>query len=135
MFQKLTVIGNLGNEPTMRYTAQGDAVTSFRIATNRRWTTPEGELGEETVWFSVSVWGTQAEAANQYLAKGRQVFIEGRLIPDRETGGPKIWTTNEGEPRASFQLRALTVQFLGSGNDQTLAEAAAAVLSDDDIPF
>ncbi|MEM7034070.1 MAG: single-stranded DNA-binding protein [Chloroflexota bacterium] len=135
MFQKVTILGNLGNDPTMRFTSQGDAVTSFRVATNRRWTNPEGEPGEETVWFQVSVWGAQAESCNQYLAKGRQVFVEGRLVPDKESGSPRIWTTNEGQPRASYELRALTVQFLGSGNGQTLAEAASQVLSDDDIPF
>lgn len=135
MFQKVLLIGYLGNEPVMRYTAQGDAVTSFRVATNRRWTTPDGEPGEETIWFSVSVWGAQAEATNQFLVKGRQVFVEGRLVPDRETGGPQIWTTDDGQPRASYELRALTIQFLGSGNGQSIAETPTEMINEADIPI
>lgn len=114
MYQKVIVLGNLGQDPVLRYTPQGDAVTSFSLATNRRWTNAEGQPGEETVWFRVSVWGNQAESCNQYLLKGRQVLVEGRLTPDRETGGPRIWTGEDGQPRASYELRAIRVQFLGS---------------------
>ena len=88
---------------------------------NRRWTNSQGESGEETTWFRVSVWGKQAESVNQYLAKGRQVLVEGRLIPDRDTGGPRIWTGEDGQPRANYELRAISVQFLG-GSSSTQAQ-------------
>lgn len=115
MYQKIVIVGNLGGEPEMRFTPNGDAVTSFSVATNRKWTGRDGQPGEETCWFRVSVWGKQAEACNQYLSKGRLVMVEGRLSPDRETGGPRIWEGNDGQPRASYELRAITVQFLGGG--------------------
>lgn len=116
MYQKVVIVGNLGSEPELRYTPQGDAVTSFSVATNRRWTGADGQQAEETVWWRVSAWGRQAETCNQYLSKGRQVLVEGRLVPDRNTGGPRIWTAQDGTARASFELRALTVQFLGGAN-------------------
>ena len=116
MYQKILVLGNLGNDPQLKYTPQGDPVTSFSLAVNRRWTNSQGESGEETTWFRVSVWGKQAESVNQYLAKGRQVFVEGRLIPDRATGGPRIWTGEDGQPRANYELRAVSVQFLGGSS-------------------
>jgi single-strand DNA-binding protein len=115
MYQKVVIVGNLGRDPELRYTPQGDAVTSFSVATSRRWTGRDGQPVEETIWFRVSVWGKHAEACNQYLSKGRQVLVEGSLTPDRETGGPRIWTDNEGRPRAGYDLRATTVQFLGGG--------------------
>jgi len=81
MYQKIIVVGNLGRDPEMRYMPDGTAVTNFSIATNRRWTDrTTGQPAEETIWFRVSVWGRQAETANQYLSKGRQVLIEGRLV-------------------------------------------------------
>ena len=83
MFQKLIIAGNLGSDPEMRYLPNGQAVTNFSMASNRKWTDKAtGEIQKETTWFRVSVWGAQAEAANQYLVKGRQVLIEGRLKPD-----------------------------------------------------
>ena len=118
MYQKITIIGNLGKDPEMRYTANGTPVTSFSVATNRRWKNDDGSKGEETVWFRVSAWRGLAEICNQYLSKGRQVFVEGRMRPDPETGGPRIWTGNDGQPRASFEITAQTVQFLGSRGDQ-----------------
>jgi single-strand DNA-binding protein len=113
MFQKVTIVGNLGADPEMRYTASGVPVTHFSVATNRRWTDAEGNPQEETTWFRVSAWRGLAETCNQYLSKGRQVFVEGRLVPDRDTGGPRVWTGNDGVARARYELSALTVQFLG----------------------
>jgi single-strand DNA-binding protein len=136
MYQKVIVLGNLGNDPELRYTAQGDAVASFSLAANRRWTNSDGQPGEETTWFRVSVWGKQAESVNQYLAKGRQVLVEGRLTPDRATGGPRIWTGDDGQPRASFELRALMVQFLGGGSRAQAQDAAEETTAEDeDIDF
>jgi single-strand DNA-binding protein len=117
MYQNLIIVGNLGRDPEMRYTPSGQAVTSFSVATNRKWTGADGQQQEETVWFRVSVWGKQAEACNQYLSKGRQVLCEGRLTVDKETGGPRIWTDQNGAPRANYEMTALTVRFLGGGRE------------------
>jgi len=114
MYQKVTIVGNLGNDPEMRYTPSGVPVTRFSVATNRRWTSGEGDSREETVWFRVSAWRKLAETCNQYLSKGRQVLVEGRLTPDAESGGPRVWTGNDGVARASYELNALTVKFLGT---------------------
>jgi single-strand DNA-binding protein len=122
MYQKIIIVGNLGRDPEMRYTPQGKPVTSFSVATNRRWTNADGTPGEETVWFRVSTWGRTAETCNQYLSKGRQVLIEGQLRPDPETGGPRIWTGNDGIARASFEITAFTVKFLGGRGEGVAME-------------
>jgi single-strand DNA-binding protein len=113
LFQKVIIAGNLGTDPELRTTQSGQTVCSFSVATNRRWTGQNGNQGEETVWFRVSVWSRQAETCHQYLSKGRQVLIEGRLSADPETGGPRIWTDKNGAARASYELTALDVRFLG----------------------
>ena len=76
---KIIVIGNLGRDPEMRYTASGQSVTSFSVASNRKYTTAAGESREETEWFNVSAWGKLGETCNQFLTKGQQVYVEGRL--------------------------------------------------------
>ena len=142
MYQRLVLVGNLGRDPEMRYTPQGTAVTSFPVATTRRYNTADGQQKEETLWFRVSVWGKQAETVNQYLSKGRQVLVEGTLVAD-ESGSPKIWTGQDGKPRASFEVRAQTVRFLGKreggaaggtttgGGEAPVEEAPAG----EDLPF
>ena len=142
MYQRLVLVGNLGRDPEMRYTPNGTAVTSLSVATSRKYTTADGEQKEETVWFRVSVWGKQAEPCNQYLSKGRKVLVEGTLVPD-ESGGPRIWTDKEGKPRASFEVRASTVQFLDSKRDAAPGAASGgpeAVVEDqpttgEELPF
>ena len=94
MYQRTVVVGNLGRDPEMRYTANGTPVCNFTVATNRKWTDQDGSSQEETTWFRVSVFGRQAEICNQYLAKGRQIFAEGRL-QTRE------WNDKEGTPQKS----------------------------------
>lgn len=126
MYHKVIVVGNLGRDPEMRYTPSGTPVTNFSVATNRRWTNADGSPGEETVWFRVTAWRRLAETCNQYLQKGRQVFIEGQLKPDPATGGPRMWTGNDGVARASYELTALTVQFLGGRGEAPPAEVAGA---------
>jgi single-strand DNA-binding protein len=126
MYQKLIIVGNLGRDPEMRYTSDGTPVTHFSVATNRRWTNPDGSPGEETVWFRVSAWRRLAETCNQYLQKGRQVLIEGQLKPDPATGGPRIWTGNDGVARASYEVTAFTVKFLGGRGEAPPAEVAGA---------
>jgi single-strand DNA-binding protein len=139
MYQKVTIVGNLGNDPEMRYTPSGVPVTRFSVATNRRWTTAEGEQGEETAWFRVSAWRRLAETCNQYLSKGRQVLVEGRLVPDSETGGPRVWTGNDGVARASYELNALNVKFLGTKAEREEAlppeMPQPSEESEDEIPF
>ncbi len=139
-YQKLIIVGNLGRDPEMRYTPDGTPVTSFSIATNRRWTNSDGSQGEETVWFRVSVWRRQAEIAAQYLSKGRQVMVEGRLTPDKATGGPRIWTRQDGTPGASYEVTADRIVFLGGRGDTAPggggeeAEGPDYVV-EDEIPF
>ena len=145
MYQKLTIVGNLGSDPEMRYTPSGQAVTNLSVATNRRWTDGNGQQHEETAWFRVSVWGKQAETCNQYLSKGRQVLIEGRLTPDRESGGPRIWTDQNGNARSSYEMTALEVRFLGgrgegnhfdnSSSSGSPREAPEVGITEDEIPF
>jgi len=79
MYHKLIIAGHLGTDPEMRYTPEGTPVTSFRMASNIRYRDASGEQREETIWFRVSVFGRQAEIANQYLQKGRPVLVEGRV--------------------------------------------------------
>lgn len=117
MYQKIIIVGNLGKDPDLRYTPGGQAVCNFPVATNRRYTASSGEKVDETIWFRVSAWGQQAETCNQYLRKGRKVLVEGRLQAD-ENGGPRIWTTDAGEARASFEISAVTVQFLSGPGDE-----------------
>jgi single-strand DNA-binding protein len=115
MYQRVVVIGNLGGDPQMRYTPDGTAVTSFNIATNRKWSDASGNPQERTTWFRVTVWRKQAEQCNQYLSKGRMVLVEGEMEPDPQTGGPRIWQDKEGRSRASYEITARTVRFLGGG--------------------
>lgn len=118
MYQKLVIVGNLGTDPEMRFTPSGEAVTNFNVAANRKWTDNTGQTHEEVTWFRISVWGKQAEVCNQYLSKGRQVLVEGRLTPDKETGGPRVWTDQNGKARASFEVTAFEVRFLGGGRGE-----------------
>jgi primosomal replication protein N len=95
MYHTLIIVGNVGKDPEMRYTPSGQAVTSFSVATNRQYTTGNGEQVKETIWFRVTTWGKQAEVCNQYVKKGMKVLVEGRLTPDKATGGPRVWTKND----------------------------------------
>ncbi len=139
MYQKVIIVGNLGSDPEMRYMSDGTAVTSFSVATSRKWTNRgSGDQQEETTWFRVSVWRRQAEIANEYLSKGRQVLIEGRLKPDPQTGGPRIWTRQDGTAGASFELTADYVRFVGgrdSGGFSAEDSSEAPPAEEDEIPF
>ena len=139
-YQKIVIVGNLGRDPEMRYTPDGTPVTSFSVATNRRWTNSDGSQGEETVWFRITVWRKQAEIAAKYLAKGRQVMIEGRMTPDKATGGPRVWTSQDGTPRASFEVTADRIIFLSGRTEGQFSEGEGAsadknFVAEDDIPF
>ena len=136
-YQKLVLVGNLGRDPELRYTPSGQAVCNMNIATNRSYTKSDGEKVEETVWFRVTAWGAMAETCNTYLAKGRQVLVEGRLIAD-DNGNPKTFERNDGSPGASFEVNAQTVRFLGSnpnGGANGNAPAVEGIADEGEIPF
>ena len=115
-------------------------MTNISVATNRRYTDSNGQKVDETTWFRVSVWGAQAESVNQYLKQGSKVLVEGRLRPDPDTGGPNIWTRNDGSPGANFEITAQNVLFLSSrAEDQAITSSEPGGMSEsvdeDDIPF
>lgn len=139
MYQKVTIVGNLGRDPEMRYTPGGQAVTNFSVATNYVYTNSNGERVKETTWFRVSAWGRQAETCNQYLNTGSRVLVEGRMNADRETGGPRIWTRQDGTPAASYELRADRVVFLSARGEEQAGMYPEGMPgeepAEDDIPF
>ena len=139
---KMIIIGNLGSEPEMRFTPNGRPVTSFSVATNWRYTTPEGERKEETEWFTVVSWGRLAEQCNQFLTKGRLVYVEGRLRTH-------TWESQDGQRRSRNEIVADRVSFLDRQATAPLPEEKAAAplseektgedksgeLEPEDIPF
>ncbi|MBI2851882.1 MAG: single-stranded DNA-binding protein [Chloroflexi bacterium] len=102
---KIIIIGNLGGEPEMRFTPNGRAVTSFSVATNWRYTTADGDRREETEWFTVVTWGKLAEQCNQFLNKGRLVYVEGRLRTHS-------WEGQDGQKHSRNEIVANRVSFL-----------------------
>jgi single-strand DNA-binding protein len=141
-FNKITIIGHLGQDPVLRYTPQGTAVCNFSVATSERRTSGgTSEAQDVTTWFRISVWGKQAEVSNQYLSKGKQVYVEGRLRQSE-------YLDKEGMKRTTLEVSATDVQFLGArgeeGGGSTTAARPATTPSaspddnqphDDDIPF
>ena len=134
MYQQIAFIGHLGGDPTPRVTSDGTPVTSFSVATNRRWTGQDGTMQEKTVWFNVTAWQRLAETCNEYLTKGQRVLVVGQMEE------PSTWTDPEGNARASLEVQARHVKFLS-----TLEEAQAQGLapgpdlpaegSEEGIPF
>jgi single-strand DNA-binding protein len=141
-FNKVIIVGNLGRDPELRYTAQGTPVCSFSVATNERRKDKNGEMQDQTTWFRITLWNRLAETASQYLQKGRQVYIEGRLRVEE-------YVDRDGKPRHSLEVFATDMQFIGTRGDdggmqqERAASASASAgppdsqpdLSDDDIPF
>src|SRR3990172_871817 len=134
MYHTIIIVGNVGRDPEMRYTPAGQAVTSFSVATNRQYTTGNGEQVKETIWFRISAWGKTGEVCNQYLKKGSKVLIGGRLTPDKATGGPRIWSGQDGQSRASFEVTAQTVRFLSSRAESGEAPAAGGGMEMAEVP-
>ena len=137
-YQTIILVGNLGGDPEMRYTPSGQPVTNFSMAVNRQYTASDGQKVKETSWFRVSVWGRQAESVNQYLRRGSQVLVEGRLNADPQSGGPRIYTRQDGTTGASFEVTANTVRFLSTRAEDESFQASAPVgnqMEDDEIPF
>lgn len=114
---KVMIIGNVGTDPEMRYTASGNAVTTFRVACSRNYTTPDGERREETEWFSVVTWSKLAETCSQYLQKGRRAYVEGRLQT-------RSWEGSDGQRRFRTEVIANTVLFLDRPQATALPEEA-----------
>ena len=135
MYQKLILIGNLGRDPEMRYSPEGNPMTNFSMATSRKF----GER-DETTWFRVTVFGKQAEACNQYLRKGSKVLVEGRLSPDLQTGAPKVFQRNDGTWGSSYEIMAENVRFMSPRSESFGGGGGADAdgiddSMDDDIPF
>jgi len=137
MYHKIILVGHLGRDPEMRYTPSGQPVTTFSIATSRKWTDSDGQQRDETVWWNVTVWGKQGELCNQYLTKGRPVLIEGRIGGDRLPGTgnseqivPHVWQGQDGQPRARFDVTALTVRFIGARG----VEAPEILPAEEEVP-
>ena len=105
-FNKIIIVGNLGRDPELRYTPQGNAVCSFSMATNEKRRDKAGEFQNVTTWFRITLWGNQAENASKYLTKGRQCYIEGKLRVEE-------WTDRDGINRQSLEVNATDMQFLG----------------------
>jgi single-strand DNA-binding protein len=129
---KMMVIGNLGTDPEMRYTPNGNAVTSFRIAVSRSYTPKGGERRQETEWFRVVAWNQQAESCNQFLQKGKRVYVEGRLKSD-------TWEGRDGQTRFTNEIIADRVLFLDRQpvvtvpGDEAYGENTG--VGDEDLPF
>ena len=123
--QEILLVGNLGKDPEMRYTPAGKAVTNFSMATNEKWTGQDGQQHEKVTWWRVAAWGKLAEICNQYLQKGRQVLVKGKMNPD-DSGNPRVFQRNNGEYGASYEVTASRVVFLGGRGD-------APAQSDDDF--
>ncbi|KAA9349559.1 single-stranded DNA-binding protein [Larkinella humicola] len=104
---KVILIGNVGNDPEVRYLDGGSVVAKFSVATNERYTTRTGEQIDQTEWFRVEVWNDQAKTVEKYVRKGNQIYVEGRLKTE-------TYTDREGKERFSLTVRATTFQFLGS---------------------
>lgn len=138
-YHTIILVGNLGQDPEMRYTPSGQPVTNFSVAVSDNYTNSSGEKIERTIWVRVSVWGKQAEACNQYLKKGRKVLVEGRLVADAATGGPRTYPRRDGTVGTSFEVNASTVRFLSTRGDEAGGSAAVETSAQspeaEDIPF
>lgn len=146
-FNKITIVGNLGKDPELRYTPQGNAVCNFSVATNEKRRDKSGDFQDVTTWFRITLWGKQAENASKYLTKGSPIYVEGRLRVEE-------WQDRDGKSRYTLDVSATDMQFIGSSRSDDYAgssggdyadESAAPVgggqtgnfsgPADDDIPF
>jgi single-strand DNA-binding protein len=140
-FNKITIVGNLGRDPELRYTPQGTAVCSFSVATSEKRKDKTGEMQDQTTWFKITLWNKQAETAAKWLTKGKPIYIEGRLRTEE-------WTDKDGKTRTSLEVFGTDMQFIGtrgdsmpnmggSGSDSDNEPIASGNSggSDDEIPF
>lgn len=124
---KVMIIGRLGRDPEMRYTPSGKPVTTFNVATSRTWNTSEGERRTETEWFNVVAWGSLAEICKQYLSKGRQVYVEGRLQT-------RHWDDPEGNKHTSTEIVANEMIMLDERRDGEVS-SEVELSEEDEFPF
>ena len=124
---KVMIIGRLGRDPEMRYTPSGRPVTNFSVATSRNWTTSEGERRVETEWFNIVAWGNLAEICKQYLNKGQQVYIEGRLQT-------RHWEDQEGNKHTSVEIVANEMIILGDRREVDDNQISASS-DEEEYPF
>jgi single-strand DNA-binding protein len=143
-FNKITIVGNLGRDPELRYTPQGNAVCNFSVATNEKRRDKNGDLQDVTTWFRITLWGKQAENASKFLTKGSPVYVEGRLRVEE-------WTDRDGKLRYTLDVNATDMQFISGGarseemsqssaggnfaDETPMMTGAATAPGDDDIPF
>lgn len=142
-FNKITIVGYLGRDPELRYTPDGTPVCNFSVATTERRKNRAGDYQDVTTWFRINLWRRHAELASQYLAKGRQVYIEGRLSQSE-------YQDRDGNTRTSLEVQGTDMHFIGSRSDEPPAseprvdrdnkpkqaeEPPPATVSDDDVPF
>ena len=157
MYQKVTLIGNLGQDPEMRYTPSGTAVTNFSVATKTtvsKERSPECPAGwkesyngrnwELTTWWRVTAWRQLAETCNQFLKKGQMVYVEGEVNGTAANGSqnPRVWTGNDGVARASFEITARLIKFLGGRGERAEdagpegpEEPPPGFVEENEIPF
>ncbi len=128
---KVLIIGHLGRDPEMRYTPSGRPVTTFSVATNRNWSSADGEKHNETEWFNVVTWGNLAEFCKQHMQKGQQVYIEGRLQTRR-------WEDSEGTKHITVEIVANEAVLLGDRKDtsqQPAGEQGDILEQSEELPF
>lgn len=125
---KMTIIGNLGADPEVRYLDGGAVVATFNVATTEKYTNRNGEKVEQTEWFRIELWNEQAKVAEKYLKKGNSVYVEGRLRTE-------LWTDKEGKERTSLKVRASIMQLLGSPNNDRQDESPAETPRQQEAPI
>jgi single-strand DNA-binding protein len=132
---KVILIGNLGADPEVRYTPSGTSVANFRIATSEQWTNKDGEKEERTEWHKIVAWGRLGEICGEYLHKGKQVYIEGKLQT-------RSWEDRDGNKRYTTEVIAYTMQMLGSAGkggtsemNERFSQEEPVTVPEDDIPF
>jgi single-strand DNA-binding protein len=125
---KVMIIGNLGRDPEMRYTPSGKPVTTFSVATSRSWSTSDGEKREETEWFNVVAWSSLAEICKQYLTKGQQVYIEGRLQT-------RHWDDQEGNKHTSVEIVANEMIILSERRESGEGTTESESSEEEEFPF
>ncbi len=125
---KVMLIGRLGHDPEMRYTPSGRPLTKFQVAASRNWKLADGEKKSETEWFNVVAWGKLAEICNQYLTKGQQVYIEGRLHT-------RQWQDEEGGNHSSVEVIVQEMLILNSKSEEQDSKSDEGIFSEDEYPF
>jgi len=116
MYQKITLIGNVGKDPELKFLPSGKALCNFTLATNERKKDLDGVVTDSTVWWRVTAWGNTAEAVARYAKKGSKLLVEGSLYAD-QTGNPRVFQRQDGTWSANYELNANVVRFLSSKSE------------------